>query len=713
MTRVLLMIVLAFACAGWVGAAENQAGEGVLAAQSGVGWRGDGTGVFPKTDPPTTWSRIATNSIVTGLYCSSSKPKSQEAEGVLIDDGHPRNWLVLGPFDNVNTVDTLCLPNEAELQGDVGTKVGDKEWKPYNLRTEKELDKFNPGYNKEGEYYMKPNSAVGGTAAQAVLAHTYLFSPRAGKVRMYMAHGGGLEIYVNGKEAYRTANGAGMWTANASWYQTVMQFHWRFLRGDGPRDTFADLELSKGWNSVLIKLIKGGNINAVIHDIEEMKFETKNILWTAKMPEWGMCGPIVVKDKVFVTAEPDELICIDRNTGNILWHASNSYYEATPQEEKDKNPIFKERITPLYEKLKVSKNQDEQMELRHQIHAALEQVSVIKYPWHRVKTVTTVGFAYPTPASDGKYVYFVNTLGVAAAYDLDGKRKWIKLITEYGEHGKLRDTYNIQFWNIASPLVVGDTLYINRYGLAALDKETGKEKWYVANLYPPVSDPSENRGNPANIKQYQCTSPIYGKIGDVGVIVAGLSSVVRASDGKLLWYAPNGNCNMPTPVFNEGIIYGSSITVLEPDPSTMGSDTPAFKAKSGGPWSFTSPLFYKDLLYVCSTTGLLSVFDPKEMKGVYTQQLDLNALQLYHTIGGGFLSADGKGRIFAMDNQGNTVVLESGRVFKQLAKNKIEHFVHRIYCVPQQESGQSNMFIDGNNIFIRSEENLYCIGEKN
>ena len=161
------------------------------------------------------------------------------------------------------------------------------------------------------------------------------------------------------------------------------------------------------------------------------------------------------------------------------------------------------------------------------------------------------------------------------------------------------------------------------------------------------------------------------------VIVAGLSSVVRASDGKVLWHPAIPNCNMATPVFHDGVIYGSNITVLEGDPATMNSDKPVFNEKRGGAWSFTPPLFYKDLLYICNLTGLLSVFDPKEMKEVYRQQLDLNALQLYHTIGGGFLSADGKGRIYVMDNQGNTVVLESGRAFKQLAKNRIEHFVRR------------------------------------
>jgi len=34
---------------------------------------------------------------------------------------------------------------------------------------------------------------------------------------------------------------------------------------------------------------------------------------------------------VFVTSEPDELICIDKNTGKLLWSATNNYYDATPR----------------------------------------------------------------------------------------------------------------------------------------------------------------------------------------------------------------------------------------------------------------------------------------------------------------------------------------------------------------------------------------------
>ena len=63
-----------------------------------VGYRGDTTGNFPGTNPPITWSRIAVNSIVKGLYCSPLKPKGEGKEGVLMDDGIPRDWLVLGPL---------------------------------------------------------------------------------------------------------------------------------------------------------------------------------------------------------------------------------------------------------------------------------------------------------------------------------------------------------------------------------------------------------------------------------------------------------------------------------------------------------------------------------------------------------------------------------------------------------------------------------------
>ena len=35
------------------------AAAGSLSAGESVGWRGDGTGLYPKADPPTQWQRVS------------------------------------------------------------------------------------------------------------------------------------------------------------------------------------------------------------------------------------------------------------------------------------------------------------------------------------------------------------------------------------------------------------------------------------------------------------------------------------------------------------------------------------------------------------------------------------------------------------------------------------------------------------------------------
>ena len=37
------------------------------------------------------------------------------------------------------------------------------------------------------------------------------------------------------------------------------------------------------------------------------------------MPAWANTQPIVVGDRIFTTAEPNLLVCIDARTGKILW----------------------------------------------------------------------------------------------------------------------------------------------------------------------------------------------------------------------------------------------------------------------------------------------------------------------------------------------------------------------------------------------------------
>lgn len=66
--------------------------------------------------------------------------------------------------------------------------------------------------------------------------------------------------------------------------------------------------------------------------------------------------------------------------------------------------------------------------------------------------------------------------------------------------------------------------------------------------------------------------------------------------------------------------------------------------------------------------------------------------------------------IFIWDNQGSTVVLEPGREFKQLHRNRVER-PHIMWGQDMQQEGTSSSPVfEGNAIYYRSESCVYCIG---
>jgi hypothetical protein len=69
------------------------------------------------------------------------------------------------------------------------------------------------------------------------------------------------------------------------------------------------------------------------------------------------------------------------------------------------------------------------------------------------------------------------------------------------------------------------------------------------------------------------------------------------------------------------------------------------------------------------------------------------------TLGGKYL--------FVRDDQGQTLVLESGPQYKELAKNLL------IEYNPEgaQPEAQSNFFFEGPRIYFRTRGYLYCIGK--
>jgi len=70
---------------------------------------------------------------------------------------------------------------------------------------------------------------------------------------------------------------------------------------------------------------------------------TENILWQAEMPADAPSSPIVVGNRVFTTVCNYDLVCVDKDTGKILWVRTASPYDAVTVDDRAKDPdTFKE-----------------------------------------------------------------------------------------------------------------------------------------------------------------------------------------------------------------------------------------------------------------------------------------------------------------------------------------------------------------------------------
>ena len=48
----------------------------------------------------------------------------------------------------------------------------------------------------------------------------------------------------------------------------------------------------------------------------------RNVVWSAEIED-GFSSPVAAGGKIFLTADPDKLICIDQAKGTILWEKAN------------------------------------------------------------------------------------------------------------------------------------------------------------------------------------------------------------------------------------------------------------------------------------------------------------------------------------------------------------------------------------------------------
>jgi outer membrane protein assembly factor BamB len=273
----------------------------------------------------------------------------------------------------------------------------------------------------------------------------------------------------------------------------------------------------------------------------------------------------------------------------------------------------------------------------------------------RVKRHSKASQASATPATDGTHVVAMMGSEGLYAYDMDGRLLWKR------DFGRLNVGYVADpsdEWGPASSPIIHDGLVIvqnDRHAdsyVAAFDVRTGDERWRVGrDEMPSWSTPAVHRA--ATRSTLVTNSPRF----------------IRGHDpatGRELWRIPDDTqVKVPTPVM------AGDLVIVTGGYPTGGRPILGIRAATGeGVWRLergspytTTPIVYRDILYVCVDNGVLGAYEVSTGKRLYQQRIAPDA--------GGFSASPvaAAGRLYFPSEDGVLYVVRAGRKFELLASN--------------------------------------------
>lgn len=366
--------------------------------------------------------------------------------------------------------------------------------------------------------------------------------------------------------------------------------------------------------------------------------ETENVTWKTAIPGRGWSSPVVWGDRVWMTtatADGGELfaLAVDKRTGKVLHHAK-VFDVQQPQE-----------IDPLN------------------------------------------SYASPSPVIEsGRVWVHFGTYGTACLDTATAEVLW-----------KRRDfQVDHQKGPGSSPVLYGDLLIFQCDGndvqyMVALDKTSGKTVWKTARSV------DLSRRDPDYRKSFSTPFVLqhHGKVQLVST-AAGAVFAYDPRSGRELWRVRyGGHTNVSRPVAGHGMVL---INTGFPRPELWavrlggsGDVTPTHVA-----WKVTrgvstkpSVILADDLVYMVSDKGgVVTCLEAKTGQTVWQKRL------------GGNYSASGLlagGRLYFFSQEGATTVIEPGRVYRELAVNRLD------------EGFMASPAGCGTSLYLRTRTHLYRI----
>jgi outer membrane protein assembly factor BamB len=272
------------------------------------------------------------------------------------------------------------------------------------------------------------------------------------------------------------------------------------------------------------------------------------------------------------------------------------------------------------------------------------------------------------------------------AYDLDGKLLWQ---VDLGDMTTRRG-----FGEGSSPALHGDTVVINwdHEGdsfIVALDADTGKQRWKVE--------------RPGEITSW--STPLVVEHGGKPQVVVSATGKSRGYDlatGQELWSVGGMTTNaIPSPVHQDGIVYlmsgfrGSMLQAVALDRARgelEGTEAVLWTLDRDTPY-VPSPVLHGGQLYFLKVfSEIFTSVDAKTGSVLYTERLP-GIDKVYAS------PVAAAGRVYVFDRTGHGTVVEHGPAFRVVAENTLA------------EGADASPAIVGDEIFLRTEQHLYCISE--
>jgi outer membrane protein assembly factor BamB len=293
------------------------------------------------------------------------------------------------------------------------------------------------------------------------------------------------------------------------------------------------------------------------------------------------------------------------------------------------------------------------------------------------------GFAYHgqashTPVSDGERIYVMFGSNGVIAFDLAGNQLWQQ---------KLGNERASRFGTASSPILHGKNVIVTAgaesESIRAFDKMTGKEVWKT------------EAGSLSGSYSTPLIVPNSEGVEELLLSVPYEVWSLNPATGKLRWFAETkvdtaACCSL---IAHDGIAYiiggrGGGRTAVRLGGKNDAADNVIW-SQYGGSY-VPSPIFYKGNLYWINDRGIATCVDAKTGKQINSKR-----------IGGRFYASvvliDDK--IYAVSRFDGTYVLKATPEFEQIALNKLSD---------DSDFSGSPAVSDGQ-LFIRSEESLYCI----